>query len=80
MEAIALNPADKEALFKREFLSPPPNKVATLTDVIYEGNVDGGPFLSLYFDSTVFFRVEQGADFRSLRITVFPEKKAKSCK
>ena len=67
---IAIPPGESSALFTRESVRPPRNDIASLIEVIYEGNVAGGPFLTLYFRHPVVFRVEQGADFRSLNIIV----------
>lgn len=68
---IAVPPGETSALFTRESVRPPRNHIASLIEVIYEGNVAGGPFLTLYFSHPVVFKVEQGADFRSLKIVVF---------
>lgn len=67
---IAVPPGEGSALFTRESVRPPRNDIASLIDVIYEGNVEGGPFLTLYFSRPVVFRVKQGADFRSLNIVI----------
>lgn len=67
---IAVPPGERSALFTRESVRPPRNDIASLLEVIYEGNVEGGPFLTLYFRRPVVFKVEQGADFRSLNIVV----------
>lgn len=67
---IAVPPGERSALFTRESVRAPRNDIASLIEVIYEGNVQGGPFLTLYFRRPVVFRVEQGADFRSLNIMV----------
>lgn len=70
---------DKEALFQRESYRPPSNEVAGLQEVVYEGNVEGGPYLSLYFSREAAFRVGQGADFRSIVIAVSGPDAAEPC-
>ncbi|MFQ5442177.1 MAG: hypothetical protein ACE5EB_05570 [Thermodesulfobacteriota bacterium] len=70
LEAITISPAERDALFEREHFKPPPNDIASLTEVEYEGNIDGGPFLNLFFDRVVEFKVSQGEDYRSILIIV----------
>jgi hypothetical protein len=77
VEPIAISRSDKDALFKRESIKPPRNGIPDLLEVIYEGDVVEGPFVTLVFRRPVAFKVEQGADFRSLTITVrVPERSA----
>jgi tetratricopeptide (TPR) repeat protein len=61
---------DREALFTRRSVRPPRSEIASLAEVVYEGNVVGGPFLTLSFTRPRMFRVEEGRDFRSLIIVV----------
>ena len=67
---LAVRPGEEAALFTRRSVRPPPNNIASLLEVVYEGNVEGGPFLTLFFVRPVVFTVEQGTDFRSLIIVV----------
>ena len=67
---IAISQGDEDAVFTRESHRPPPNEIASLSEVVYEGHIEGGPFLTLFFSTNVKFRVEQGVDFRSLIIFV----------
>jgi hypothetical protein len=41
-EPIAVSPADREALFTRRSVRPPRSEIASLAQVVYEGNVAGG--------------------------------------
>lgn len=76
LEPITRNVADREALFARETVLPPPNEIVGLSEVVYEGDIEGGPFLTLFFTRPVNFKVEQGTDFRSVVVTVAgPESK-----
>ena len=77
---IAIGPEEREALFTREPILPPPNELAGLTKVVYEGDVTGGPFLTLFFDEMVAFQVGQGADFRSLVIMVTAPDNPEPCR
>lgn len=70
LRPIAISPIDREALFKRESVSPPRDNPAALSAVTYEGDIEGGPFLTLIFQRSVHFTVNQGADFRSMAIVI----------
>ena len=70
LEPIAVNPQDKGALTRREAIKPPHSDIAPLSEVVYEGDITGGPYLTLTFTHPVQFRVAQGPDFRSLVIAV----------
>jgi hypothetical protein len=79
IEPIAVSQGDKEALFTRESVRPPPNDIASLLEVVYEGNIEGGPFLTLSFRRPVVFKVEQGTDFRSIIIGVHGPEALEPC-
>ena len=70
LEPLAVSPAEKEALFRREYPGSLPAEVGEIADVVYEGDIEGGPFLSLYFHDPLSFKVGQGQDFRSLFISI----------
>lgn len=70
IEPIALGPLEQEAIFDRESTTPPHHRKASLEDVIYEGDIEGGPFLRLLFTKEVGFEVGQGADFRSILVAL----------
>ena len=57
---------NRDALFKRETLVPHGNDDIALEEVVYEGDIEGGPYLTLFFSRGVKFRVEQGSDSRSI--------------
>ena len=69
-EPLTVSPADREAVFRRRSVRPPRSQIASLAEVVYEGDVAGGPFLTLFFARPRMFSVKQGADFRSLIIVV----------
>lgn len=78
-EPITTSSAEQEALFTRETVLAPPNDIVGLTEVVYEGDIDGGPFLTLFFRRPVRFAVEQGADFRSVVIAVSGPESTNGC-
>ncbi len=71
LEPIAISRDDREALFKREAtLHPPSEDVTSILEIIYEGDIIGGFYLTIRFDKPTEFLVAQGSDFRSLIIVV----------
>jgi len=63
---------DRDALHKRESLVPPDDDPPELMEVIYEGDMDGGPFLTLLFDHEVHYEAGQGRDSRSIVVRLLP--------
>jgi hypothetical protein len=57
---------DLNALFKRETLVPFDHEDLPLEEVVYEGDIEGGPYITLFFNRCVEFWVEQGRDSRSI--------------
>lgn len=80
LRPIAFNPADQSALSRREAASPPGNTFAALTEVVYEGDINGGPYLTLLFRRKVAFSVGQGDDYRSLIIAVVGPEPSGPCR
>ncbi len=70
LEPIAISQVDRSALFKRESYNPEGVGPSAVSEIIYEGDVEGGPFLTLIFRHSVRYTVEQGSDFRSVIIMV----------
>ena len=68
-----------DALFKREAVVPPRNDYAGLVEVVFEGDIATGPYLTLLFAYRVHFEVKQGSDFRSLAIAVQGPEPSESC-
>ncbi len=73
---VRLCPGDELAVKGTDAEEPRDAELAELTEVIYEGDTPGGPFLTLYFRRAVAFEVSQGSDFRSIKVTVTTEPKA----
>jgi len=59
---------DLNALFKRETLVPFDHEDLPLDEVVYEGDIEGGPYITLFFNRCVDFWVEQGRDSRSIMV------------
>ena len=78
-EPITTSTAEQEALFARETVLAPPNDIVGLTEVVYEGDIGGGPFLTLFFRRPVRFAVEHGADFRSVVVVVAGPESTDGC-
>ncbi len=68
----AQRPAELAAIAsaRRERLDPPRNQALPLTDIIYEGDAAGGPYLTLRFKNNVEFSVVEGEHGRSMIITI----------
>jgi hypothetical protein len=58
------------ALFGRETLVPFDHEDIPLNEVVYEGDIEGGPYLTLFFSRCVDFWVEQGRDSRSIVVYI----------
>ncbi len=72
LQLIGVMSQDMEALSGRETAFTPPNKIAAVSKIDYEGDVVGGPFLTLYFLRDMTFKVGEGAKHRSLKIMLSP--------
>lgn len=79
LDAIMTGTEETEALYTRENVLLPPGDIGELLDVSYEGNVDGGPYLSLIFRRAVKFTVLEGKDFRSIVVKVSPINRIEPC-
>ncbi|MDX2494760.1 MAG: hypothetical protein QNK27_07340, partial [Desulfuromusa sp.] len=72
LQPISASADDLEALTKRESLAPGKNNPANIAEIIYEGDTSSGLFLTIFFRGKTDFTVRQGANYRSLQITVVP--------
>ena len=70
LQPVSISPGDRDALYERETLVPGYQAQLFLNEVIYEGDMEGGPYLTLLFDRSVYFTVEQGRDSRSIIVRV----------
>ncbi len=76
LDPISVSALDRPALAMRESLRPARGGDLPLYEVVYEGDMEGGPFLTLEFRRAVAFTVRQGPAFRSVVITVSLSRKS----
>ncbi len=68
---IVVDPLDRDEVSRREALRPDHyDDRVPLIEAVYEGDVVGGRILTLLFSRAVTYRVNQGADFRSLLVSL----------
>jgi hypothetical protein len=71
LKAVVVSEVDAGLLPRSESIRLPEAGSVPLLDISYEGDLPGGPYLTVRFHDPVAFTVKQGTDFRSLMITVF---------
>ena len=62
--------SDLDAVPRRESVIPEYAGAASVDEVIYEGDIAGGPYLTVRFTRPVRYQVIPGADYRSIRVIV----------
>lgn len=70
LQPMNLGEVDRQSLTNREAISPPQPNLAGITNVIYEGDHEEGPVLVLRFLAEARWQIEQGRDFRSIKIVI----------
>lgn len=70
MQPLAVSALDQPGIAGRESVRPRGGADMGLLEVTWEGDVDGGPYVTFEFSRPVSFWVRQGKDFRSLVVTV----------
>ena len=76
LQPVRVPASDLDALFRREAVAPHHADVAAVDEVVYEGDMDGGPYLTVYFTHPVRYRVIPAPDYRGLLIIVTAMKQA----
>ena len=61
---------NRQAFFSRETLVPFNTEDLPLDEVVYEGDIESGPYLTLFFSRRVDFGVQQGTDSRSIVVYI----------
>lgn len=61
---------DAQAAGQDQTIHPESEAHAPVTDITYEGNVPGGPFLTLRFSHEVNFRIAPTPDYRGITVTI----------
>lgn len=72
LRPVRIPASDLDAAFKREGVVPEYAEAAAVGDVIYEGDAEGGPYLTVIFTRPVTYEVIPGSDYRSMRIIILP--------
>lgn len=70
---------DGEMALKRESLRLPSTDLTPIREIDFEGSRPEGPTIQVVFSKKTFFRVGQGADFRSLVIVLSGENASVDC-
>jgi hypothetical protein len=70
LKAVRVPASDADALFKREGVVPRYADTVAVDQVIYEGDIEGGPYLTVQFTREASYQVVPGSDFRSINIVV----------
>lgn len=69
---LVVSEFDRDMLDERESRAPAFRRTTLLREATYEGDISGGPFLSLRFQSNAYFQIFQGPDYRSIWIVLRP--------
>ena len=70
MLPVRVPSSDLDAVPRRESVIPEYAGVASVDEVIYEGDIEGGPYLTIRFMRPVSYQVIPGSDYRSVRVIV----------
>ncbi len=62
--------SDLGAVFRREGMVPPDAEKAAIDEVLYEGDIAGGPYVTVRFTRPVRYQVIPGNDYRSLSVVI----------
>lgn len=70
MFPVRVPSSDLDAVPRRESVIPEYAGAAAVDEVIYEGDIEGGPYLTIRFWRPVSYQVIPGSDYRSIRVIV----------
>lgn len=70
LRPVRVPSSDLSALYKREGVVPRDADAVSLDEVIYEGDMEGGPYLTLRFTRPVSYEVIPGSNYRSMIVVV----------
>ncbi|RMG59264.1 MAG: hypothetical protein D6713_05775 [Deltaproteobacteria bacterium] len=71
IDPLFVSPEDRPFIRGRESAPIPDTpEWGEIVEITYEGDMEGGPFLTFLFNNEIGFSVSQGEDFRSLVVTV----------
>lgn len=69
---LAVSALDEDSLDERESRAPAFRRKTLLREATFEGDINGGPFVTLRLNEQSIFYVFQGPDFRSLWVVISP--------
>lgn len=67
---IEVGRVDRDALFQRESYTPARPNLAGVDEILFEGDIRSGFYLTLFFRGQANWQVVQGSDYRSLQVEV----------
>lgn len=70
LQPVNVSADDAKAVFKRESVVPKYASVVALDEVVYEGDVESGAQLTLFFTRMVSYEVVPDPDYTHIRIVV----------
>ena len=70
LRPVRVPSSDANAVFRREGVVPQYADTVAIDEVIYEGDVPGGPFLTFNFTRPASYQVIPGPDYRSVSVVM----------
>jgi hypothetical protein len=70
LHPIRIPASDLNAVPRREGVVPLYADSAAIDEVIYEGDIEGGPYLTVRFTRPVGYQIIPGSDYRSINIII----------
>lgn len=70
LKPVRVPSSDLDAVFRREAVTPRYGENAAVDEVIYEGDVAGGPYLTVRFTRIMHYEVIPAPDYRSINIVL----------
>ena len=70
LHPVRIPASDLNAVPRREGVVPLYADSAAIDEVIYEGDIEGGPYLTVRFTRPVSYRIIPGSDYRSINIVI----------
>jgi len=70
LHPIRIPASDLDAIARREGVVPLYADSAAIDEVIYEGDIEGGPYLTVRFTRPVAYQIIPGSDYRSINIII----------
>jgi hypothetical protein len=67
---VMVPPSDRDAVYRNEGIVPPQAELASIDQVLYEGDNFDGPYLTIQFTRPMHYEVIPGSDYRSINVIV----------